>query len=62
MSQKIQVTKDMPDAMRRQGYIFGGSTTDETMLAEIRRDLLALGAKEVAFTHGKSGIIYWVKR
>jgi hypothetical protein len=62
MKEKIQVTKDKPDAMRQRGYLFGGSTSDETILAEIRRDYLATGGKDVAFTRGKSGIIYWVKR
>jgi hypothetical protein len=34
--------------MRKHGYILSGSTTDETMLAEIRRDYISAGA-----THGK---------
>ena len=62
MTETIQVTKDTPDTMRQRGYRLCGSTCDETILAEIRRDYLATGSKDVAFTRGKSGIAYWVKR
>ena len=62
MTEKIQVTKDTRDTMRQRGYRIGGSTSDETMLAEIRHDYLATGGKDVAFTRGRSDILYWVKR
>jgi hypothetical protein len=62
MTETIQVTKDTPDTMRQRGYTFGGSTSDQTILAEIRRDYLATGGKDVAFTRGGSDILYWVKR
>ena len=61
MTEKIQVTKDTSDTMRQRGYRIGGSTSDETMLAEIRRDYLATGGEEVAFTRDRSDILYWVK-
>ena len=62
MTEEIQVTKDTPDTMRQRGYRFGGSTSDETIFAEIRRDYLAARGKAVAFTRGRSDILYWVKR
>jgi len=45
MTEKIQVTKDTRDTMRQRGYSFGGSTSDETMLAEIRHDYSPPAAK-----------------
>jgi len=62
MTETIQVTKDTPNTMRQRGYRFAGSTSDETILAEIRRDYLATGGKDVAFTRDRSDILYWVKR
>jgi hypothetical protein len=61
MSKKIQVTKQTNEQMRKRNWVFAGTTTDETILTEIKRDYLENGARDVAFTKGINTIKYWIR-
>ena len=61
-SDRIPVWKTLPDAMRGQGWIKGGTTTDMTMLREIKRDYISGGKAAVAFSWGAlDEVHYWFK-
>lgn len=52
----------MPMAMRGQGWIKAGTTTDRSTLREIARDLFAKGATEVAFSRAAmDDVHYWFR-
>lgn len=58
--EKIKILGALPDAMRLRGWIKYGTTDDRRTLTEIKRELLAAGASEVAFSRGAlDDVHYW---
>jgi hypothetical protein len=59
---RIEIWKTLPAAMRCQGWTKQGTTSDRSMLREIKRDLEAKGITKIAFTRGAmDDVHYWSK-
>jgi hypothetical protein len=57
----LEITSDTQSYMMRHGWKLGGTTTDQTILGEIKHAYQEQG-NAVAFTWAKEGgsIIYWI--
>jgi hypothetical protein len=57
----IEITSDTQWYMRRHGWTLAGSTTDQTVLGEVKWSYQEAGCA-VAFTWEKEGgnVIYWI--